>query len=227
VFEQRRVQSDSRRHLDSFHLVDGHLVLGWKARWPDVRPLRFDPEGIWSLDEEHTLVLPWDRYVDHAGRPGSWSLEPSAMPRSPFLRVLVWQRLRDGRTKATLADAASRFTPLALPMAHFVGTMPELRPALGEPDRLQRLLDDIAAFRWYPRPPSRGLIQTRTFDAVSYELDRRLRRYEGRAIAGEPPIRLDELVAALREHAVSHRDLAGVVRRLLDVMPWPFGALRP
>ncbi|MCU1486637.1 MAG: hypothetical protein JWN67_3383 [Actinomycetia bacterium] len=228
MFEQRRLRLDSRRHLDSFHLADGHLVLGWQThRWPDVRLLRFDPEGIWSIGEQDTLRLAWDRYVDEAARPGSWSLEPSRLPRSPILRVVVWQRQRDGRATATLADAHSRLTPLALPLAHFLGTMPDLRPQLGDPSRLERLLDDIAAFVWYPRPPVRLPFRTRTYDAISGELDRRLHRYAQRAIAGEPMFRLDDVVTGVRARGADDDGLEAKIRRHVEVMPWPFGALRP
>jgi hypothetical protein len=217
--------------FDNFHVDDGHLVLGWKARaLSGERLLQFDPQGIWVHGVGDSLGLRWNDYVDFAARPDSWSLEPNEIriPRAGlFFRVIVWRRQPDGRTDAIRADAMSRTTPFALPLAHFLGTMPELRAQLADPVRLQRLLDDVAAFQWFPRPPLRNRFRSRTYDAISEELDRRLHRYEGRTIAGEPMVRLEDVLAAVRARGVDARHLERKIRRHVEVVPWPFGALRP
>jgi hypothetical protein len=104
VFERWRQRHESRRVLDSLHLVEGHLLLGWHAhRWPHTELLRFDSAGISAIDHRGDVVLhPWDSYVDDAARPASWSLEPSMLllrSGARVYRVLLWRQALDGSTR--------------------------------------------------------------------------------------------------------------------------------
>jgi hypothetical protein len=200
--------------------------------------LRFEADGLVVVEPDGAeRTLPWDdgeKPGQSLARP-AWSLH--ALPRGRGNWVVFRLTIGPPAPRQVRLRSGSRPPSSELPaLCRYLAGTPEARPGLDRPDRIQRLLGELASGDWRrPEPPQEPLAGERldlhqAVEQALVELDWRL--IDGRPVAGEPRPPVDGVTAAvwrtvpeeLAGH-VSDTRVGAEVERHLSVGGWPFNVL--
>jgi hypothetical protein len=232
----RHGPAKSRHHWRGLVLEQDRLRYQPRSLWWRRPTLRFEPHGLIVQPRSgEPEVFPWDgesKQWTLTGRPGS-RLERSSIVVS-------------GTTRATPGSSEVRLpgslwsggTPLLeLPaLTEYLRSTPEARSALALPERIERLLGELATNVWVvPRPPHEPLLgdPLDIHVAVSRAIDSaQWRRLGGRPVRNEPAPRPDDITRRARSllspgasARIDDEELTAAVERHLGVAAWPFDVL--
>jgi hypothetical protein len=230
----RKGPAKSRRHWRGLVLEQDRLR--YRPRSLSRRPtLQFEPHGLIVQPRSgEPEVFPWD------GESTQWTLtgRPGSRLERPSIVVSGTTRATPGSSEVRLPGSLWSGTPLLeLPaLTEYLRSTPDARSALALPERIERLLGELATNVWLvPRPPHEPMLgdPLDIHVAVSRAIDSaQWRRFGGRPVRNEPAPSPDDITRHARSllspgvsARVDDEKLTAAVERHLAIAVWPFDVL--